>query len=147
MPSGEMLGSTFAFVFETQLETLQNNDRLYYLHRTAGLPFLTFLEDNSFASMIMANTDATHLPGEVFKDPNFILEVDPTKQFNAGLGNADPVGPSFPPSSPSFTPLIPHPTPHNPHPVAPAPHHPRFTRPTQPPHGPRDTPRSAPRRA
>src|SRR5262245_64299618 len=57
--------------------------------------------------MIMTNTDATHLPGEVFKDPNFILEVDPTKQFNAGLGNADPVGPSFPPFPPSFPPLAP----------------------------------------
>src|SRR5262245_63306388 len=119
MPSGEMLGSTFAFVFETQLDTLQNNDRLYYLHRTAGLPFLTSLEDNSFASMIMANTDATHLPGEVFKDPNFILEVDPTKQFNSGLGNADPVGPSFPPSPPALPPLLPLVLPPTPPPASP----------------------------
>ena len=37
MPFGGMLGSTFNFVFETQLENLQNGDRFYYLSRTAGL--------------------------------------------------------------------------------------------------------------
>jgi Ca2+-binding RTX toxin-like protein len=94
-PFGEMLGTTFNYVFESQLEALQNNDRLYYLHRTAGMDFLPELENNSFANLIMANTDATHLPGEVFKTPDFFLELDQTKQFNAGLGpdgHADPVG-------------------------------------------------------
>jgi hypothetical protein len=66
MPFGGMLGSTFNFVFETQLEALQDGDRFYYLERTAGLNFVTELENNSFAKMIMANTDATHLPGLVF---------------------------------------------------------------------------------
>src|SRR5499426_2104608 len=95
MPFGEMLGSTFTFVFESQLEALQNNDRLYYLHRTAGMDFLPELENNSFANLIMTNTDTTHLPGEVFKTPDFFLELDQTKQFNAGLGpdgHADPTG-------------------------------------------------------
>ncbi len=36
MPFGGLLGSTFNFVFETQLEKLQDGDRLYYLHRTPG---------------------------------------------------------------------------------------------------------------
>src|SRR5262249_60437216 len=62
MPFGQMLGSTFTFVFESQLEALQNNDRLYYLHRTAGMDFLPELENNSFANLIMTNTDTTHLP-------------------------------------------------------------------------------------
>src|SRR5262249_55227964 len=39
MPFGSMLGSTFQFVFETQLENLQSGDRFYYLSRTAGLNF------------------------------------------------------------------------------------------------------------
>src|SRR5262245_20198559 len=94
-PFGEMLGTTFNYVFESQLEALQNNDRLYYLHRTAGMDFLPELENNSFANLIMTNTDATHLPGEVFKTPDFFLELDQTKQFNAGLGpdgHADPTG-------------------------------------------------------
>ncbi|WP_324730757.1 peroxidase family protein [Pseudomonas paeninsulae] len=91
MPFGGMLGSTFNFVFETQLEALQNGDRFYYLHRLAGLNFVHELEQNSFAELVMRNTDATHLPGQLFLTPGLILEVDQTKQFNAGLGSADPV--------------------------------------------------------
>jgi Ca2+-binding RTX toxin-like protein len=86
MPFGGMLGSTFNFVFETQLEALQNGDRLYYLHRTAGMNFLTELENNSFAQLIMNNTDARHLPALVFTTPGLTLEVD-TNQFNAGVAN------------------------------------------------------------
>ena len=81
MPFGGFLGSTFNFVFETQLESLQDGDRLYYLHRTIGLNFLSELENNSFAKLVMANTDATHLPAVIFTTPGFILEVDPTRQF------------------------------------------------------------------
>ena len=72
-------------MFENQLEKLQDGDRFYYLERTAGLSFGAELEVNSFAKLIMANTDATHLPGLVFMTPAYTLEVDPTKQFT-GLG-------------------------------------------------------------
>ncbi|MDI3355062.1 heme peroxidase [Pseudomonas sp. UYIF39] len=91
-PFGGMLGSTFNFVFENQLEKLQDGDRFYYLERTAGLSMNAELESNSFAKLIMANTSATHLPGLVFSDPGFYLERDQTKQYNDGLGNADPLG-------------------------------------------------------
>ena len=97
MPFGGMLGSTFNFVFETQLEALQNGDRFYYLARTAGMNFINELEQNSFASLIMSNTDAGHLPIDVFSTPAYILEVDRldvdgdgNAQFNEGLGNLDP---------------------------------------------------------
>ena len=79
-------------MFENQLEALQNGDRFYYLSRTAGLNFGTELENNSFAQLIMLNSDAKHLPADVFQTPKFILEVDPTHQFNEGLGHADPTG-------------------------------------------------------
>jgi Ca2+-binding RTX toxin-like protein len=95
MPFGGLLGSTFNFVFETQLEKLQDGDRFYYLERTGGLNFLTELEGNSFAKLVMANTDATHLPGAIFTTPTFVLEVDQTKQFNAELGSNDPTGGSI----------------------------------------------------
>ena len=85
MPFGGMLGSTFNFVFETQLESLQDGDRFYYLSRTAGLHFLTELENNSFSKLVMANTDVTHLPDAIFSTPTWTLEVDPTKQ-HTGLG-------------------------------------------------------------
>ncbi|MGK0151748.1 peroxidase family protein [Pseudomonas putida] len=91
-PFGGMLGTTFNFVFENQMEKLQDGDRFYYLERTAGLSMNAELESNSFAKLIMANTSATHLPGLVFSDPGFYLEVDQSKQFNEGLGNADPLG-------------------------------------------------------
>ena len=92
MPFGGMLGSTFNFIFENQLEKLQDGDRFYYLERTAGLAFNAELEGNSFAKLIMANTNATHLPALVFSTPAFTLEVEPTKQFTGlgGDGRADP---------------------------------------------------------
>ncbi|OOG12724.1 peroxidase family protein [Pseudomonas sp. C9] len=90
-PFGGMLGTTFNFVFENQLEKLQDGDRFYYLERTSGLSMNAELESNSFAKLIMANTSATHLPGLVFSDPGYYLEVDQSKQYNDGLGNADPL--------------------------------------------------------
>jgi Ca2+-binding RTX toxin-like protein len=97
MPFGGMLGSTFNFVFEVQMEKLQNADRFYYLQRLDGLHLFGEMENNSFAAMIMRNTDATHLPSDVFSTPGLILEVDQTKQFNdidgdGVLENADPTG-------------------------------------------------------
>ena len=81
MPFGGMLGSTFNFVFETQLEKLQNGDRFYYLARLEGLNFLTELENNSFAELIMRNTDATHLPFDVFSVPAHTIEVGDPATF------------------------------------------------------------------
>ncbi len=96
MPFGGMLGSTFAFVFEVQLENLQNNDRFYYLTRTQGLNMLNELENNSFASIIMNNTDfgqgGSHLPGEVFGNVDHILEVDMRYQLEV-----DPTNDEFDP--------------------------------------------------
>ena len=100
MPFGGLLGSTFNFVFETQLEALQNGDRFYYLSRTAGMNFGTELEQNSFAKLVMLNTDVTHLPDAIFSTPAFTLEVDPTRQYT-GLGPTDattrPAGSDFRP--------------------------------------------------
>ncbi|WP_271408500.1 peroxidase family protein [Pseudomonas sp. Q1-7] len=93
-PFGGMLGSTFNFVFENQLEKLQDGDRFYYLERTAGLNFNAELEGNSFAKLIMANSHATHLPGLVFLTPAYTLEVDQTLQFTGlgATGRDDPLG-------------------------------------------------------
>jgi len=90
---GGMLGTTFAFVFETQMEFLQNGDRFYYLARFSGLNFLSELEGNSFASLIMRNTDLRHLPGDIFATPDWTLEVDQTAQFTdlGPNGDLDPV--------------------------------------------------------
>ena len=64
---GGMLGSTFNFIFEYQMEHLQNGDRFYYLSRTQGMNLLNLLEPNTFTDLVMRNTDlgdlhSTHLP-------------------------------------------------------------------------------------
>jgi hypothetical protein len=56
---GGLLGSTFNFIFEKQLENLQDGDRFYYLQRTDGLNFRFQLEGNSFAELLRRNTDFT----------------------------------------------------------------------------------------
>ncbi|MFN9906915.1 MAG: hypothetical protein ACK56F_12475, partial [bacterium] len=61
-----MLGSSFAYVFGTQMLQLQNHDRFYYLSRTAGLNVLTQLEEQTFGDIVMRNSSAVHLPGDVF---------------------------------------------------------------------------------
>jgi Ca2+-binding RTX toxin-like protein len=63
---GGLLGSTFNYVFENQLTDLQNGDRFYYLLRTPGMNLRAQLEGNSFAEMIMRNTNAHSLKADAF---------------------------------------------------------------------------------
>ena len=63
---GGLLGSTFNYIFERQMTDLQDGDRLYYLSRTSGMNLRTQLEGNSFAELIMRNTDAKALKADVF---------------------------------------------------------------------------------
>ncbi len=93
---GGMLGSTFNFVFETQMELLQDGDRFYYLSRTQGMNMLTELENNTFTKLVMRNTDLgdigmPHLPGILFDTPNHILEMDESLQFTPDPEWDDPV--------------------------------------------------------
>ncbi|WP_159081514.1 peroxidase family protein [Nocardioides sediminis] len=75
-PFGGMLGSTFNYVFEKQIEDLQFGDRFYYLFRNQGNQLFAALEANSFAGLIQRNTDATLLPADIFavQDPFIDLE-------------------------------------------------------------------------
>lgn len=94
MPFGGMLGSTFTFIFELQIQNLQNGDRFYYLSRTQGMNLLTELESDSFADLIRRNTDTEdtglHINGAAFQTADYIIEMDQSKQYNDGLGSADP---------------------------------------------------------
>ncbi|MGL4196511.1 MAG: peroxidase family protein, partial [Allorhizobium sp.] len=94
MAFGGMLGSTFSFVFELQLENLQNGDRFYYLSRTQGLNLLNELEANSFAEMVIRNTDIGQtgyaVPGDIFSVPDHVLYVDRAEQTKWGY--TDPAG-------------------------------------------------------
>ena len=72
---GGVLGSSFEYVFRTQMEALQDGDRLYYLPRIEGMDYEDSLQDNSLAAMIRANTDIKHLPGNIFLTPEYTVEA------------------------------------------------------------------------
>ncbi len=80
---GGLLGSTFNFVFETQLEALQDADRLYYLPRVEGIEFGTQVEGSSFAELIMLNTGLKHLSASIFLTPEYTIEASNYFRRNA----------------------------------------------------------------
>ncbi len=109
MPFGGMLGSTFNAIFEAQMENLQDADRFYYLTRTQGQNLLVSLEQNSFAKMIMANTNlaqpgadgvrgtpddiiARHIGVDSFAKYDYVLEVNAANQedYNGAEAGVDP---------------------------------------------------------
>ena len=102
MEFGGMLGTTFNYVFEHQMENLQNGDRFYYLSRLQGLNLVNELEPNTFTALVMRNTDlgdlhSTHLPGKLFDTVDYTLELDPLVKQVTGLGldgTADPTNPN-----------------------------------------------------
>ena len=72
---GGLLGSTFEYVFRTQMEALQDGDRLYYLPRIEGTDYEESLQDSSLAQLIRANTGIQHLPGNIFTTPEYTIEA------------------------------------------------------------------------
>jgi hypothetical protein len=75
-PFGGLLGPTFSYIFEIQLENLQNADRFYYLERLDGLNFLSQLEANSFAELIQRNTTMNGSnSADVFARPDFVFNM------------------------------------------------------------------------
>ena len=74
-PFGGLLGSTMNYVFERQLESLQDGDRFYYLERLDGLNFLSQLEGNSFAELIKRNSTLSGVSADVFARPGLVLNV------------------------------------------------------------------------
>jgi hypothetical protein len=74
-PFGGMLGTTFTYVFERQLENLQNADRFYYLERLDGLNLLAQMEGNSFAEVIARNTTLNGTSADVFARPDLVFNL------------------------------------------------------------------------
>lgn len=96
MTFGSMLGSSFTYVFEYQMEQLQAGDRLYYLSRTQGLNLLNELEADSFAQLLMRNTsigdgNSPHLNGSAFQTADVMLEMDTTKQLDDDPVHTNPI--------------------------------------------------------
>jgi Ca2+-binding RTX toxin-like protein len=72
---GGMLGTTFNYVFESQMQHLQDNDRFYYLSRLAGTHLLEQIEGDSFAKLVMRNTTAKDLPALAFSRPDWTFDI------------------------------------------------------------------------
>ncbi|KKC34181.1 hypothetical protein WH91_04460 [Devosia psychrophila] len=97
---GGQLGSTFNYIFEYQMEHLQNSDRFYYLSRTQGMNLLNLLEPNTFTDLVMRNTDlgeihSTHLPANLMSVADMILELDniPGQENYSGVAARDGTNP------------------------------------------------------
>ncbi len=86
---GGLLGSTFNYVFEQQMTNLQNADRLYYLARTPGMNLRAQLEGNSFAELVMRNTNAQALKADAFATADCEFEL---KNLNGTPGGFDSSG-------------------------------------------------------
>jgi Ca2+-binding RTX toxin-like protein len=82
---GGLLGSTFNYVFENQMTDLQNGDRLYYLARTPGMNLRSQLESNSFAELVMRNTDAHSLKADAFGTADCKFELANLAGTEAGF--------------------------------------------------------------
>ena len=82
---GGLLGSTFNYVFEKQLTDLQNGDRFYYLARTPGMNLRAQLEGNSFAELVMRNTDAHSLKADPFATADCKFQLDNLAGTAAGF--------------------------------------------------------------
>jgi beta-lactam-binding protein with PASTA domain/Ca2+-binding RTX toxin-like protein len=87
---GGLLGSTFNYVFESQLEHLQDFDRFYYLQRTDGLNIRFSLEGNSLAELARRNTVSAGTMDNIFDTADF--------SFNSATvdGPLDPTDPNSP---------------------------------------------------
>ncbi|WP_181147967.1 peroxidase family protein [Arthrobacter sp. MYb213] len=77
---GGMLGSTFNYVFEAQLEDLQNGDRFYYLTRNLGNTLFHSLEANSLSQLVIRNTTADKVPHDVFAAPQLTFNLSDTQE-------------------------------------------------------------------
>jgi Ca2+-binding RTX toxin-like protein len=63
---GGLLGETFDLVFVTQIESLMDGDRFYYLYRLAGQQFAEEVGNGQLKDIVERNTGLTHLNGNVF---------------------------------------------------------------------------------
>src|SRR4051812_39982246 len=83
---GGLLGSTFNFVFEHQLEHLQDGDRFYYLQRPDGLTLRFSLEGNSLGELARRNTSVGGTMANVFDTADFIFDSTSKGVVDAAAG-------------------------------------------------------------
>ena len=91
VPQG-MLGATFDFIFATQMQALQDGDRFYYNGRLEGTNLLAEERAQTFADIVMRNTGAKHLYGDIFSVADAYVEIGTPSTWapRDGISPADP---------------------------------------------------------
>ena len=76
---GGMLGSTFDAIFAIQMMNLQNGDFFYYLGRVPATEFFVEgMEGTQYSDLVMRNTTATNVYGDIFSVADSYLQVGDT---------------------------------------------------------------------
>jgi hypothetical protein len=70
------MGSTFTWIFQEQLDRLQEGDRFYYFNQLKDAPLLLAdIGSQHFADIVMRNTGLDHLHYEIFKASSRSISV------------------------------------------------------------------------
>ncbi len=80
---GGLLGETFDKVFVTQIESLMDGDRFYYLYRLAGQQFGEEVANGQLKDIVERNTGLTHLNGNIFGYADQYVDLGAQKEVVA----------------------------------------------------------------
>jgi Ca2+-binding RTX toxin-like protein len=86
---GGLLGETFDLVFLTQIESLMDGDRFYYLFRLAGQQFAEEVGGGQLKDIVERNTGLTHLNGNIFGYADKYYDFSAKREVLVGVGETN----------------------------------------------------------
>ncbi len=86
---GGLLGETFDLVFVTQIESLMDGDRFYYLYRLAGQQFADEVGGGQLKDIVERNTGLTHLNGNIFGYADKYYDFSANREVLIGAGETN----------------------------------------------------------
>ncbi len=89
---GGLLGETFDKVFVTQIESLMDGDRFYYLYRLAGQQFGEEVANGQLKDLVERNTGLVHLNGNIFGYADQYVDLGAQKEVVALGAEAQTTG-------------------------------------------------------
>ncbi len=84
---GGLLGETFDLIFVTQIESLMDGDRFYYLYRLAGQQFADEVGGGQLKDIVERNTGLTHLNGNIFGYADQYVDLGAHRDTTALIAN------------------------------------------------------------
>jgi Ca2+-binding RTX toxin-like protein len=89
---GGLLGETFDLVFVTQIESLMDGDRFYYLYRLAGQQFAEEVGGGQLKDIVERNSGLTHLNGNIFGYADQYIDFSATADYVNTVSNEHKYG-------------------------------------------------------